>query len=139
MPSREYSRTEQFGYQPGCLGLVQPKIEDNFSHLNFIVEPTVRVLVEDTKTMRPVGDSISLLCEVEGNPEPVLSWSLHDQTIIPVAGRIHISKGGQRYKFGWIDCFGIIPIVNKKTFSLFNQRNVFRKKTHFNRKNTFFG
>jgi hypothetical protein len=61
------------------------------------VEPTVKVAIEDAKSMKPVGESITLLCEVEGNPKPVLSWSLREQTIIPSPGRVHISKGGQRY------------------------------------------
>jgi hypothetical protein len=57
----------------------------------------VKVAIEDAKAMKPVGESITLLCEVDGNPKPVLSWSLREQTIIPSPGRVHISKGGQRY------------------------------------------
>ena len=61
-----------------------------------LVEPTVKMLVEDSIPMKPLGSSITLLCEVNGNPEPVIHWSLHGQTIIPSAGRLLISDGGQR-------------------------------------------
>ncbi|KAL7070447.1 hypothetical protein ACQ4LE_010441 [Meloidogyne hapla] len=54
------------------------------------------MLVEDSISMKLVGSSITLLCAVNGNPEPVIHWSLRGQTIIPSAGRLIIADGGQR-------------------------------------------
>lgn len=71
-------------------------LRENMTDLACLVEPTVRVIVEDVAPMKPIGESITLLCEVHGNPQPVISWSMHEQTIIPSPGRVHISKGGQR-------------------------------------------
>uniref|UniRef100_A0A183BU16 Hemicentin-1 n=1 Tax=Globodera pallida TaxID=36090 RepID=A0A183BU16_GLOPA len=64
--------------------------------LDVWVEPTVRVLVEDNAPIKPIGEAMALLCEVHGNPEPVTSWSLREQTLLPTAGKLHISKGAQR-------------------------------------------
>jgi hypothetical protein len=46
--------------------------------------------------MKPLGSSIILLCVVNGNPDPVIHWSLRGQTIIPSAGRLLISDSRER-------------------------------------------
>lgn len=54
------------------------------------------MLVEDSVPLKPLGSFIALVCAVDGNPEPVIHWSLRGQTIIPSAGRLLTSDGGKR-------------------------------------------
>nr|CAD2157874.1 unnamed protein product [Meloidogyne enterolobii] len=64
--------------------------------LDVWVVPTTKMQVEDSNPLKPLGSSLTLLCAVNGNPEPVIHWSLRGQTIIPSPGRLIISDGGQR-------------------------------------------
>ncbi|KAL3123123.1 hypothetical protein niasHT_005056 [Heterodera trifolii] len=64
--------------------------------LDVWVEPTVHVRVEDSTPVKRIGEQMTLLCEAKGNPEPVISWSFREQTLLPSAGKLHISKGAQR-------------------------------------------
>ncbi|KAL3079001.1 hypothetical protein niasHS_014783 [Heterodera schachtii] len=64
--------------------------------LDVWVEPTVHVRVEDSTPVKRIGEQMTLLCEAKGNPEPVISWSFREQTLLPTAGKLHISKGAQR-------------------------------------------
>lgn len=73
--------------------------------------------VEDSNPMKPLGSSLTLLCAVNGNPEPVIHWSLRGQTIIPSPGRLIITDGGQRsvLPFNHIEYLKRLEILNLRS------------------------
>ncbi|KAI1722964.1 immunoglobulin i-set domain-containing protein [Ditylenchus destructor] len=64
--------------------------------LDVWVEPTVKVHALDNNPIKPVGSSITLFCNISGNPPPVITWMLNDQILIPSADGTRISLSGYR-------------------------------------------
>lgn len=60
-------------------------------NIEFLVEPKVYLKAQDDQPVRPIGQSITLFCNVTGNPPPMISWVLDEQTIIPSPDGIRIS------------------------------------------------
>lgn len=56
----------------------------------FLVEPHVIVRAQD-EAIKPLGSSVTLLCNATGNPPPVLSWSKAGQVIISSPDGVRIS------------------------------------------------
>lgn len=55
-----------------------------------LVEPSVKVRAQD-EPVRPLGSTVTLLCESSGNPPPTLSWSKEGQLIMSSADGVRIS------------------------------------------------
>lgn len=53
--------------------------------------PKVKVYAQDNNSVKPIGASITLFCNVSGNPNPVVTWILNEQTIISSPDGIRVS------------------------------------------------
>uniref|UniRef100_A0A915CW05 Ig-like domain-containing protein n=1 Tax=Ditylenchus dipsaci TaxID=166011 RepID=A0A915CW05_9BILA len=57
---------------------------------------TVRFQESGSQAIKPIGTSVTLFCNVTGNPTPAITWMLNDQILIPSADGTRISLSGYR-------------------------------------------
>ncbi|XP_035240314.1 neural cell adhesion molecule 1b isoform X16 [Anguilla anguilla] len=92
---RGIKKTDEGSYT--CEGLIMARGELSFRVIKVIVniQPSIRVRQAEVNATADVGQSVTLACDVDGYPEPTVTWA-RDNVILESGDKYSFNDGGSK-------------------------------------------